>query len=108
MSRALRMNDDTVSHAAIDFLCALMEPMHEDCDLRQEQLNKTSLLSSEKFLDGLLDLWSSHVVRGTGALVVAAMLDFLTFALCAPYRYGNVFLTPFRRYSARALHQVSF
>ncbi len=23
--------------------------------------------------------------RGTGALVVAAMLDFLTFALCAPY-----------------------
>ena len=81
------MNDDTVSHAAIDFLCALLEPMHEDCDLRQEQLNKTSLLSSEKFLDGLLDLWSSHVVRGTGALVVAAMLDFLTFALCAPYRY---------------------
>ena len=51
-----------------------------------DQLNKTSLLSSEKFLDGLLDLWSSHVVRGTGALVVAAMLDFLTFALCAPYR----------------------
>ena len=24
-------------------------------------------------------------MRGTGALVVAAMLDFLTFALCAPY-----------------------
>ena len=62
-----------------------MEPMHEDYDLRQEQLNKSSLLSSDKFLDGLLDLWSSHVVRGTGALVVAAMLDLLTFALCAPY-----------------------
>ena len=24
-------------------------------------------------------------MRGTGALVVAAMLDLLTFALCAPY-----------------------
>jgi len=24
-------------------------------------------------------------VRGTGALVIAAMLDFLTFALCSPY-----------------------
>lgn len=24
-------------------------------------------------------------LRGTGALVIAAMLDFLTFALCAPY-----------------------
>ena len=65
-------------------LCALMEPMHEDYDLKQEQLNKSSLLSSEKFLDGLLDMWSGHVNRGTGALVVAAMLDLLTFALCAP------------------------
>jgi len=24
-------------------------------------------------------------MRGTGALVIAAMLDFLTFSLCAPY-----------------------
>ena len=24
-------------------------------------------------------------MRSTGALVIAAMLDFLTFALCAPY-----------------------
>ena len=24
-------------------------------------------------------------LRGTGALVITAMLDFLTFALCAPY-----------------------
>jgi len=24
-------------------------------------------------------------MRGSGALVIAAMLDFLTFALCAPY-----------------------
>ena len=26
-----------------------------------------------------------HQCRGTGALVIAAMLDFLTFSLCAPY-----------------------
>ena len=85
VAKALRFNHDGISHAAIDMLCALMEPMHEDYDLKQEQLNKSSLLSSERFLDGLLDMWSSHVNRGTGALVVAAMLDLLTFALCAPY-----------------------
>ena len=44
-------------------VCALMEPMHEDYDLRQEQYNKQSLLSSERFLDGLLDMWTTHVVR---------------------------------------------
>ena len=31
------------------------------------------------------DLSSFFQMRGTGALVVAAMLDLLTFALCAPY-----------------------
>ena len=30
-------------------------------------------------------MFSSHVLRGTGALVISALLDFLTFALCAPY-----------------------
>lgn len=107
--RALKLGHDGISHAAIDMICTLMEPMHENYDLKQEQLNKSSLLSSEKFLDGLLDMWTFHVVsvtfpflfntrcirrrciilslqaRGTGALIVAAMLDFLTFALCAPY-----------------------
>ena len=85
VSRALKLGHDGISHAAIDMICALMEPMHENFDLKQEQLNKSSLLSSEKFLDGLLDMWTQHVNRGTGALIVAAMLDFLTFALCAPY-----------------------
>lgn len=45
----------------------------------------SSLLSSEKFLDGLLDLWAGLVERQSGALVVAGILDYLTFALCAPY-----------------------
>ena len=37
--------------------------MHENYDLRQEQLNKSSLLSSRKFLEDLLDIFSKHVVR---------------------------------------------
>jgi len=85
VAKALKRGDDGISHAAIDMLCALMEPMHQDYDLRQEQMNKSSLLSSEKFLDGLLDMWSNLVNRQKGALVVAGMLDFLTFALCSPY-----------------------
>lgn len=83
--RALKRNDVGVSHAAIDMLCALMQPMHDDYDLRQEQLNKSSIMSSKKFLESLLEMFNAHVMRGSGALVIAAMLDFLTFALCAPY-----------------------
>jgi hypothetical protein len=44
VAKALKRCDDGISHAAIDMLCALMEPMHQDYDLRQEQLNKSSLL----------------------------------------------------------------
>ncbi|XP_069765063.1 dnaJ homolog subfamily C member 13 isoform X1 [Narcine bancroftii] len=83
--KALKINHDGVTHAAIDMLCALMCPMHDDYDLRQEQLNKASLLSSKKFLENLLDKFNAHVDHGTGALVISSLLDFLTFALCAPY-----------------------
>ncbi|XP_033101582.1 dnaJ homolog subfamily C member 13-like isoform X2 [Anneissia japonica] len=92
--KALKRQDDGVTHAAIDMLSALMQPMHDDYDLRQEQLNKASLLSSKKFLESLLDLFTTHVIRGTGALVITSLLDFLTFALCAPYSEttdGNLF-----------------
>lgn len=83
--KALKREDESVTHAAIDMICALMHPMHDDYDLRQEQLNKSSLLSSQKFLESLLEMWIGHVSHGTGALVVSAMLDYLTFALCVPY-----------------------
>ncbi|ESP01914.1 hypothetical protein LOTGIDRAFT_238096, partial [Lottia gigantea] len=83
--KAFKRNNDGVTHAAIDMLCALMQPMHDDYDLRQEQMNKTSLLSSRKFLQEILEVFHSHVVHGTGALIISAMLDFLTFALCSPY-----------------------
>ncbi|XP_045611089.2 dnaJ homolog subfamily C member 13 isoform X2 [Procambarus clarkii] len=83
--KALQRNDDGVNHAAIDMLCALMQPMHDYPDLKQEQLNKASLLASAKFQEKLLENWVFHVTHGTGALVVSAMLDFMTFALCAPY-----------------------
>ncbi|KAK7873572.1 hypothetical protein R5R35_009276 [Gryllus longicercus] len=83
--KALKREDEGVTHAAIDMICALMHPMHDDYDLRQEQLNKSSLLSSQKFLESLLEMWINHVTHGTGALVVSAMLDYLTFALCVPY-----------------------
>ncbi|XP_056011194.1 dnaJ homolog subfamily C member 13-like isoform X2 [Ostrea edulis] len=83
--KALKRKDHGVTHAAIDVLCALMQPMHDEYDLRQEQLNKYSLLSSKKFLETLLDTFNVHVVHSTGALVISAMLDFFTFSLCAPY-----------------------
>ena len=48
------------------------QPMHDDYDLRQEQLNKTSLLSSKKFLENLLDLFSTHVVSVWEHVVMSA------------------------------------
>ncbi|KAG9347739.1 hypothetical protein JZ751_003753 [Albula glossodonta] len=59
--KALKRNNNGVTHAAIDMLCALMCPMHDDYDLRQEQLNKASLLSSKKFLENLLEKFISNV-----------------------------------------------
>lgn len=83
--KTIKLNDDAITYAGFDTLCALMQPMHSDCDIRHEQLNKTSLLATKDFLESLLSVLKLHVDRGTGALVVSSMLDFLTYALCAPY-----------------------
>lgn len=83
--KTIKINNDAITYAGFDVLCALMQPMHPDCDIRHEQLNKNSLLATKEFLESLLDVLKLHVTRGTGALVVSSMLDFLTYALCAPY-----------------------
>lgn len=59
---ALKRNDFGLTHAAIDMICALMHPMHDDYDLRQEQLNKSSLLQTKAFLENLLNMWTTHIV----------------------------------------------
>lgn len=59
--------------------------MSGEYNIKQEQLNKSSLLSSKQFLENLLNTWTEHVNLGSGALILSAMLDFLTFALCVPY-----------------------
>jgi len=74
--KALKREDEGVTHAAIDMVCALMHPMHDNYDLRQEQLNKSSLLSSNKFLESLLAMWISHVVS-----LIINCITFLTFYL---------------------------
>lgn len=43
--------------------------MHDDYDLRQEQLNKASLLSSKKFLENLLEKFVTNVVYIHGCAV---------------------------------------
>ncbi|XP_055532841.1 dnaJ homolog subfamily C member 13 isoform X1 [Wyeomyia smithii] len=82
---ALKRNNLAVTYAAIDMINSLMHPMHAEYELKQEQMNKSSLLHSKGFLEQLLDMWTKHVNLGSGALVLSAMLDFLTFALCVPY-----------------------
>lgn len=46
--------------------------MHDDYDLRQEQLNKASLLSSKKFLENLLEKFITNVVH---FLIFSAILN---------------------------------
>lgn len=81
----LNRSNEAIDNACVEMLCSLMQPMHANYELRLEQLNKQSLLSNKQFVEHLLDLIVNHVERGTGALVIASMLDFLTYAVCAPY-----------------------
>ena len=83
--KALKADDEAILCSAIDCLCSLMCPMHDNSDLKQEQLNKASLLSSTKFLEQLLNKLRYHCKRNSGALVISALLDFLTFAMCPPF-----------------------
>ena len=46
----------------VDGCVVCRQPMHDDYDLRQEQLNKASILSTKKFLEGLLEMFNTHVV----------------------------------------------
>lgn len=59
---SLQRNDLAVTYAAIDMINSLMHSMNADYDLKQEQLNKSSLISSKNFLEKLLDMWTKHVV----------------------------------------------
>jgi len=81
----LKWNHEAIDHATVEMLCSLMQPMHPNYELKLEQLNKKSLLSSRDFVEHLLDLVVNHVERTTGSLVIASMLDFLTYTVCAPY-----------------------
>jgi hypothetical protein len=83
--KALKREEDGLTYSAIELLNALMQPMHNDYELKQEQLNKASLLSSKKFLEGILKILTSHVKKGSGALVVSTILDFLTYSICPPF-----------------------
>ena len=52
--KSFKFDDDGASHAAVDLIATLMQPMHDNYNLRQEQLNKASLLSTKAFLEKLV------------------------------------------------------
>ncbi|CAH8645327.1 unnamed protein product [Schistosoma haematobium] len=82
---ALKLRDDAVTHSVLDAINTLMHPMHDQPDIRQEQLNKASIMSSEIFLSHLVDIFTLHALRGSGSLVLCALLDFFTYGVCLPY-----------------------
>jgi len=46
-----------------------MHSVNTDHDLKQEQLNKSSILSSKSFLETLLNMWTTHVVGNIDTLL---------------------------------------
>ncbi|KAL3315759.1 DnaJ subfamily C member 13, partial [Cichlidogyrus casuarinus] len=82
---ALSLQDDSLTYVVMEAVNALMQPMHENPNIRQEQLNKTSILSSENFIGYLVNIFALNALRNTGSLVVSSLLDFLTFAICMPF-----------------------
>lgn len=76
---ALKRNDFGLTHAGIDMICALMHPMHDDYDLRQEQLNKSSLLQTKAFLENLLNMWTTHIVSLINQLFIFCILYMSVF-----------------------------
>lgn len=58
----LNRKSEAVDYACVEMLCSLMQPMHANYELRLEQLNKQSLLSSKPFVEHLLNLIVNHVV----------------------------------------------
>lgn len=83
--KALKRQNCGVTQAAIDCICALMQPMHDDCDLRQEQLNKSSLLSSNKFLESLLEMWINHIVSISQVSYLLLLLVIIKLFLICVY-----------------------
>ena len=79
---AIKRNDDGISFSCVDFLCALMQPMHDNFDLRQEQLNKRSLLSSKGFLEKLLQPLKDHVVSRRITLCQCSLSPVGPTAMC--------------------------
>ncbi|VDN56737.1 unnamed protein product [Dracunculus medinensis] len=59
----LKLANEMIDHATVEMLCSLMHPMHSNYELRYEQLNKQSLLSTRQFIEHLLDLIVKHVVN---------------------------------------------
>lgn len=86
---ALASHNEAVQHAAIEVASALLNPVfeaHLDSDIATEQLNKRELLADRELsVERLIQLCNDHSKAGTGALVLAGIVDLLNFVLCDPY-----------------------
>jgi len=58
----LNKNNEAIDNATVEMLCALLQPMHANFDLRYEQLNKQSMLASRPFDVHLIQLMVKHIV----------------------------------------------
>ncbi|OAF70112.1 DnaJ subfamily C member 13 [Intoshia linei] len=76
--------DKCVLHSAIEMMNALMQPMHDNYELYQEQLNKVSITSNVKFVTLIVDKLVESV-ENNHCLIILSILDFVTYIICFPY-----------------------
>lgn len=84
--RMLNISNECIDYATVDMLCSLMQPLHQNYELKLEQLNKQSLLATPQFVEHLLDLVVRHVVINFKNLI---LVDFLP--MDQPYMTLNQF-----------------
>ena len=74
-----------VCSAAVEVLSVLLHLRSEPVDLSQEQLCKRVVLSRSSLVPELVGLLRKHLRCGTGALLIAQLLDCFCYILCSPH-----------------------
>ncbi len=59
----MKLGHDGISHAAIDMLCTLMEPMHEDYDLKQVYFLKNPFMVTVTYISEYLFTGATEQIK---------------------------------------------
>eukprot|EP01107_Rhizomastix_libera_P008652 TRINITY_DN239_c0_g1_i5.p1 TRINITY_DN239_c0_g1~~TRINITY_DN239_c0_g1_i5.p1 ORF type:complete len:2272 (+),score=570.58 TRINITY_DN239_c0_g1_i5:31-6816(+) len=86
LEKALASNDEMITYTALDVMSSLMVPFFDPGETRTtDDTNKKIILGDEKLMNSFMKVFSLHVTRGTGALILMLCIEILNFILCEQY-----------------------